>query len=111
MPPSSISKAIRMASSAFASSILRGSRTASLPPHAGHWPYGKAKPSLTLPQSPHFQESEAVAQQMYSSSPSMGWWHFGQAWAPPAEIPELMAFMGSNLATSSAVMGHFLPDE
>src|SRR5512138_3842024 len=110
MPPSSISKAIRTASRAFASSILRGSSTSSLPAHAGHWPYGKAKPSLTLPQSLQRQEREAVPQQMYSSSPSMGWWHLGQVLASPlATLPEEIGCIGSNFATSSAVTGHFLP--
>src|SRR5512133_4383490 len=103
MPPSSISKAIRMASRAFASSTLRGSSTASLPPHAGHWPYGKAKPSLTLPQSLHRHESEAVAQQTYSSSPSLGRWHLGHALESPVAIPDAAGAIGSHFATSSAV--------
>src|SRR6266511_3923801 len=109
-----------MASSAVASSTLRGSRTFSLPPQAGHIPYGNAKLLLTLPQSSQRHLSLAVPQQMYCSSPSIGWWHFGHfsvgasvpvavalacAWEPPP------AFIGSNFATSSVVSGHFLPNE
>jgi hypothetical protein len=92
-----------------------GSRTASLPPHAGHMPYGKAKPSLTFAQSAHCHSSCAVAQQRYSSSPSIGWWHFGHfgptTSGPVAVAPAgtFAAACGSNFATSSAVIGHFLP--
>src|SRR5512139_3035435 len=122
MPPSSISNATRMASWAAASSTLPRSRAASLPPHAGHMPYGKAKPSLTLPQSSQRHWSVEPAQQTYASSPSTGRWHFGQvapgvssapatAEAPAKRAPSGSGAIGLNAATSSLVSGHFLPLE
>src|SRR5689334_16949988 len=119
MPPSSISKAMRMASSAAASVAWAASATCSLPPQAGHIPYGKAKPSLTLEQSWHFQESAAVAQQTYSSSPSMGRWHLGQAlpaavevgiWAPVATAPPPCprGVGGTKTIMSASVMRHLV---
>src|SRR6185503_2157288 len=79
MPPSSISNAARTASSAALPSTCRSSRTRSAPPQAGHNPYGKANPSLTLRHESQRQDRRAPAQQTYASSPSRGRWHLGQS--------------------------------
>src|SRR5512146_2299243 len=118
MPPSSISKATRIASSAAAPSAFRPPIVSSLPPQAGHIPYGNANPSLTFWQAVHRHWAVAVPQQMYSSSPSTGWWHFGQiredvsapvAVAPANDAAVMSWVCGWNAATSAAVIGHFLP--
>src|SRR5512137_2985301 len=118
MPPSSISKAVRTASRAAASAMERSPSGASLPPQAGHWPYGKAKPSLTLAQDSQRHCSVELAQQMYSSSPSRGWRHFGQVFpaavtlAAPfgaevsAAAPAAMGFMGTKASRSASATGH-----
>src|SRR5512137_1606469 len=119
MPPSSISKAVRTASRAAASAMERSPSGASLPPQAGHWPYGKAKPSLTFAQASQRHCSFASAQQMYSSSPSMGWRHFGQTFEADSTIgapfavtgaaasPATTGVMGTNASMSASVIGHF----
>src|SRR5512143_1026215 len=103
MPPSSISKAVRTASSALASAMDRSPSGASFPPQAGHWPYGKAKPSLTLAQESQRHWSFASAQQMYSSSPSMGWRHFGQVFEASTEAP-----FGAGVSTAAPAATGFI---
>src|SRR5512137_1910827 len=105
MPPSSISKAVRTASRALASAMERSPSGASLPPQAGHWPYGKAKPSLTLAQESQRHCSFASAQQMYSSSPSMGWRHFGQVLEAVTGLAPFTAGVSAGAPAATGFMG------
>src|SRR5512140_168935 len=119
MPPSSISKALRMASIEAVPSTCRSPSERSVPPHEGHIPYGNANPSLTLPQSSQRHDRRAPAQQTYDSSPSMGLWHLGQTRplyssvadsAAAASLPD-NGFGGTKASAISFVTGHCLPED